>query len=95
VDLAISKRDTADYTAMVIAQLFETELGHYEIYIMDTINQTPHAHTPVPEKKTSKFVHVSIVIAIVIVLNLFANYAVSLIYKEPTYETFVKPATVI
>lgn len=39
VDLAISKRDTADYTAMVIAQLFETELGHYEMYILDTINR--------------------------------------------------------
>lgn len=38
VDLAISKRDTADYTAMVVGWLFETE-SEYLIYILDTINQ--------------------------------------------------------
>ncbi len=39
VDLAISKRDTADYTAMVIGQLFEDELGHYQLYILRAINK--------------------------------------------------------
>jgi hypothetical protein len=58
---------------------------------MDTINQQIN----VPEKKPSKFVHISIIIAIVIVLNLFSNYAVSLIYKEPTYEMFIKPTSVV
>ncbi len=47
------------------------------------------------EKKSLKFVHVSIIVAIVIVLNLLSNYAVSLIYKEPAYETFVKPTQVV
>lgn len=58
---------------------------------MDTINQQIN----VPEKKPSKFVHISIIIAIVIVLNLFSNYAVSLIYKEPTYDMFIKPTPVV
>ncbi len=38
VDLAISKRDTADYTAMVIGWLYETE-SEYLIYILDVINK--------------------------------------------------------
>ena len=54
---------------------------------MDTLNQTSN----VPEKKPSKFVHVSIIIAIVIVINLFSNYAVSLIYKEPTTIMKLRP----
>lgn len=58
---------------------------------METTNQTSN----VPEKKTSKFVHVSIIIAIVIVINLFSNYAVSLVYKEPAYDNFVKPTQVV
>jgi len=60
---------------------------------MNTLNQIPPM--PMPEKKTSKFVHVSIIVAIVIVLNLFSNYAVSLVYKEPAYDTFVKPMQVV
>lgn len=36
VDLAISKSDTADYTAMVPGMLFETETG-YDIYILPKI----------------------------------------------------------
>ena len=51
-------------------------------------------HEPA-EKKPSKFVHVSIIIAIVIVLNLLSNYAVSLVYKEPVYDNFVKPTQVV
>lgn len=58
---------------------------------MDT--QIPQ-HEPT-EKKPSKFVHVSIIIAIVIVLNLLSNYAVSLVYKEPVYDNFVKPTQVV
>lgn len=38
VDLAISQRDTADYTAMVIGWLYETE-DEYLIYILETINR--------------------------------------------------------
>lgn len=37
IDLAISKRDTADYTAMVPAALYETKKGHYDIYILPKI----------------------------------------------------------
>ncbi len=39
VDLAISKRETADYTAMVIGHLFEDEWGSYKLYILRTINK--------------------------------------------------------
>ncbi|MCC6323590.1 hypothetical protein IT400_02230 [Candidatus Nomurabacteria bacterium] len=45
--------------------------------------------------KTSKFVRVSIVVAIVVVMNMFFNYGVSLVYKEPVYDQFIKPAPVI
>jgi hypothetical protein len=44
--------------------------------------------------KHSKFVIVSIIFAIVVVMNLFFNYAISLVYKEPVYENFVKPAQI-
>lgn len=37
VDLAISKRDSADYTAMVPGMLYETELNRYDIYILPQI----------------------------------------------------------
>lgn len=57
---------------------------------MDNINELK-----VEPKKNMKFVHVSIIVAIVIVLNLFANYTVSLLFKEPAYESFVKPTQVI
>lgn len=50
------------------------------------INTTP---------KPSQFVKTSIIVAIVIVMNLFFNYAISFIYNEPTYDQFVKPAQVI
>lgn len=58
---------------------------------MDTINQP----TNLPDKKKSKFVQVSIIVAIVIVLNLFSNYTVSLVYKEPVYDSYIKPTQVI
>lgn len=58
---------------------------------MDT--QTSQIHTQ--EKKGLRFVHVAIIVAIVIVLNLFSNYAVSLIFQEPSYETFIQPTQVV
>jgi hypothetical protein len=45
--------------------------------------------------KQANFVKISIIIAIVIVMNLFFNYAVSLIYKEPTMDSFIKPTQVV
>ena len=43
----------------------------------------------------SRFVKISIIIAIVVVMNLFFNYAVSLIFKEPVMDSFVKSTQVI
>ena len=51
--------------------------------------------TNINTPKQSSFVKVSIIIAIVIVMNLFFNYAVSLVYKEPVMENFIKPAQVV
>jgi len=45
--------------------------------------------------KQSNFVKISIIIAIVIVMNMFFNYAVSLVYKEPVMDNYIKPAQVI
>ena len=45
--------------------------------------------------KSSKLMRASIIVAIVIVMNLFFNYAVSLVYKEPAYDAFIKPAQVV
>jgi hypothetical protein len=39
-------------------------------------------------EKTSKVLRWSLVIGIVIVLNLFFNYTLSLLYKQPAYENF-------
>lgn len=39
VDLAISQRDTADYTAMVIGRLHENKVGDYTLYILEVINK--------------------------------------------------------
>jgi hypothetical protein len=43
----------------------------------------------------SHFVKVSLIVAIVIVLNLFFNYAVSFVYNEPSYDQFIKPVQVV
>lgn len=51
----------------------------------------PNINTP----KQSNFVKISIIIAIVIVMNMFFNYAVSLVYKEPVMDNYIKPAQVI
>ena len=45
--------------------------------------------------KQSNFVKVSIIVAIVIVMNLLFNYAVSLIYQEPIFDNYVKPSQVV
>lgn len=45
--------------------------------------------------KQSNFVKISIIIAIVVVMNMFFNYAVSLIYKEPVMNNYIKSAQVI
>ncbi len=37
----------------------------------------------------------AIIFAIVIVLNLFFNYAISLVYKAPQYNDFVKPTQIV
>lgn len=60
---------------------------------MDTINT--QSHIPTPEKKSFRFIHISIIVAIVIVLNLFSNYVVSLVYKEPVNEVYTSQAQVI
>ena len=43
----------------------------------------------------SSFAKWALVIALVIVLNLFFNYALSLVYKEPAYENFCPNAQVV
>ncbi|MEI6316349.1 MAG: hypothetical protein WCO65_01315 [bacterium] len=51
------------------------------------------------EQKVSKmkggFVRTAIIIAIVIVLNLFFNYTISLVYKAPQYDDYIKPTQVV
>ena len=58
---------------------------------MDT--QTTQGH--IAEKKGLRFVHVAIIVAIVIVLNLFSNYAVSLVFHEPSYDAYIQPTQVV
>lgn len=43
----------------------------------------------------SNFVKTSLVVAIVIVMNLFFNYAVSFVYNEPTYDQYIKTPQVV
>ncbi len=50
--------------------------------------------TNINNQKSTNFVKVSIIVAIIIVMNLFFNYAVSLIYKEPVFDNFIKPSQV-
>jgi len=51
--------------------------------------------TNINTPKQSSFVKVSIIVAIVIVMNLFFNYAVSLVYKEPVMDSFIKPTQIV
>ncbi len=41
------------------------------------------------------FVKVSIIVAIIIVMNLLFNYGVSLVFKEPVYNDFIKPSQIL
>lgn len=47
------------------------------------------------KNKSNKFVHVALVVGLVIVINLFINYALSFIYKEPSYETYFSQPQVV
>jgi len=51
--------------------------------------------TNINTPKQSNFVKVSIIIAIVIVMNLFFNFTASLVYKEPVHDSYVKPEQVM
>ena len=46
-------------------------------------------------QKQSRILRASLMAGIVIVLNLFFNYSLSLIYKQPTYEAFCPTQTVV
>lgn len=46
-------------------------------------------------KKYSSIIKWSLIIGIVIVVNLFINYAISLVYESPKYENFCKQEQVI
>lgn len=46
-------------------------------------------------KKENKFIKWALVFGIVVVLNLFFNYAVALVYKQPVYEDYFKPEQVV
>lgn len=51
--------------------------------------------TNINNTKPFNFVKVSIIVAIIIVMNLLFNYGVSLVFKEPVYNDFIKPAQVV
>jgi hypothetical protein len=46
-------------------------------------------------KKKSGFVKWAMIISIVILLNMFFNYAISLAYKAPKFDDYVKPTQVV
>ena len=46
-------------------------------------------------QKNLKVVKISIIVAIVIVMNMFFNYAVSLVYKEPVYNDFFARSQIV
>lgn len=46
-------------------------------------------------KQKNKFVHVALIVGLVIVINLFINYALSFIYKEPVYEKYFPQQQVV
>ena len=47
------------------------------------------------KKNKGGFVKWAMIVAIVIVLNMFFNYAISLVYKAPQYDDFVKQTQVV
>ncbi len=46
-------------------------------------------------KQKNKFVHVALIVGLVIVINLFINYALSFIYKQPTYDAYMTRPQVV
>ena len=58
---------------------------------MNLLYNTPTMET----QKKSRFLKVAVIIGIVVVLNLFFNYALSLIYKSPDYLTFCPNSQVV
>ena len=51
--------------------------------------------TGIEMKKPSRFTKWSLILGIVIVLNMFFNYAISLVYTEPKYDTYFARPQVI
>ena len=52
-------------------------------------------NTQTGAKKKNGLAKTAIIVAIVILMNLFCGYVVSLLYKAPIYEDFVKPTQVV
>lgn len=46
-------------------------------------------------QKNLKLVKISIIVAIVIVMNMFFNYAVSLVFKEPVFNDYIRQQQVV
>jgi hypothetical protein len=60
---------------------------------MENNNITPNIASGAP--KHNKFLQWALTVSIVIVLNMFFNYTLSLVYKAPEYDKFVKTAQVV
>ena len=45
--------------------------------------------------KPNKFVHVALVVGLVIVINLFLNYTLSVVYKQPNYDDYFNRPQVV
>jgi hypothetical protein len=65
------------------------------IAVLLVINLKTMENTQTEPKKYSPVIKWSLVIGIVIVLNLFFNYLISLVYKAPEYNTFCKQEQVV
>lgn len=55
----------------------------------------PHQINQITSTLSAKLVRASIVVAIVIVMNMLFNYAVSLVFKQPVYNDYYKNTQVI
>lgn len=60
---------------------------------MENNNIQNNSNTPSKNPKT--FLKWALITSIVILLNMFFNYALSLVYKAPVYDQFVKPPQVV
>ena len=47
------------------------------------------------QNKTNKFIKIAITVGIVIVMNMFFNYAISFIYNEPDYNDYFKSTQIV